>query len=150
MKRRVFVTGFAGLLAAPLVAEARQAGKAPRIGFLAGGSSVSATAHEVRAGHQPQDRQGPRPHHSALAAAADRSGDRVVANRHPRLVTFRGLLGQSTTIQNSSSLRIGCGTRQAGHIAVSVSVSTTGSSKLICLLRYPLSALVGALTAIQH
>ena len=73
-----------------------------------------------------------------------------MANRHPRLVTFRGLLGQSTTIQNSSSLRIGCGTRQAGHIAVSVSVSTTGSSKLIYLLRYPLSALVGALTAIQH
>src|SRR5436309_15142015 len=72
-----------------------------------------------------------------------------MANRHPRLVTFRGLLGQSTTIQNSSSLRIGCGTRQAGHIAVSVSVSTTGSSKLICLLRYPLSALVGALTAIR-
>ena len=44
MKRRVFVTGFAGLLAAPLVAEAQQAGKAPRIGFLAGGSSVSANS----------------------------------------------------------------------------------------------------------
>jgi hypothetical protein len=82
-----------------------------------------------------------------LAAEAQPS---VMANRHPRLVTFRGLPGQSTTIQNSSSLRIGCGTRQAGHIAVSVSVSTTGSSKLICLLRYPLSALVGALTAISN
>src|SRR3989449_10940604 len=44
MKRRVFVTGFAGLLAAPLVAEAQQAGKAPGIGFLAGGSSVSANS----------------------------------------------------------------------------------------------------------
>jgi len=44
MKRRVFVTGVAGLLAAPLVAEAQQAGKAPRIGFLAGGSSVSANS----------------------------------------------------------------------------------------------------------
>src|SRR5207249_10045637 len=44
MKRRVFVTGFAGLLAAPLVAEAQQAGKAPRIGFLAGDSSVSANS----------------------------------------------------------------------------------------------------------
>src|SRR3989442_7707689 len=97
-----------------------------------------------------QDRQGPRPDDPAVGTGAGRSGDRVMANRHPRLVTFRGLLGQSTTIQNSSSLRIGCGTRQAGHIAVSVSVSTTGSSKLICLLRYPLSALVGALTAIQH
>src|SRR5439155_128589 len=54
--------------------------------------------------------------------------------RHPRVVTFRGLFGQSTTIQNSSSLRIGCGTRQAGHIAVSVFVSKTGSSKLMWFL----------------
>ncbi|TMQ55369.1 MAG: ABC transporter substrate-binding protein [Candidatus Eisenbacteria bacterium] len=34
MKRRVFVTGFAGLLAAPRAAEAQPAGKVPRIGFL--------------------------------------------------------------------------------------------------------------------
>ncbi len=44
MKRRVFVTGVAGLLAAPLAAEAQQAGKVPRVGFLAGGSSVSANS----------------------------------------------------------------------------------------------------------
>ena len=34
MKRRVFVTGFAGLLAAPRAAEAQPEGKVPRIGFL--------------------------------------------------------------------------------------------------------------------
>ena len=34
MKRHVFVTGFAGLLAAPRAAEAQPAGKVPRIGFL--------------------------------------------------------------------------------------------------------------------
>ena len=34
MKRRVFVAGFAGLLAAPRAAEAQPAGKVPRIGFL--------------------------------------------------------------------------------------------------------------------
>ncbi len=44
MKRRVFVTGVSGLLAAPLAAEAQQAGKVPRVGFLAGGSSVSANS----------------------------------------------------------------------------------------------------------
>ena len=30
---------------------------------------------------QPQDREGPRPHHSAVAAAAGGSGDRVVNRR---------------------------------------------------------------------
>src|SRR2546428_10581071 len=38
MKRRVFVTGVAGLLAAPLAAEA-QAGKVPRVGFLSPNSA---------------------------------------------------------------------------------------------------------------
>ena len=32
---------------------------------------------EVRAGHQPQDREGPRAHNSAVAPAAGGSGDRV-------------------------------------------------------------------------
>jgi len=31
-----------------------------------------------QSGGQPQDRQGPRPHHPAVAAAAGGSGDRVV------------------------------------------------------------------------
>ena len=35
-------------------------------------------AHEVRAGHQPQDRQGPRPDDPAVAPAAGGSGDRIV------------------------------------------------------------------------
>src|SRR5262249_29438919 len=31
-------------------------------------------ANNLRAGHQPQDREGPRPHHPAIAAAPSRSG----------------------------------------------------------------------------
>src|SRR4029453_17057556 len=38
-------------------------------------------AHEVRTCHQPQDRQGPRPHDTALAAGAGGSGDRVDTRR---------------------------------------------------------------------
>jgi putative ABC transport system substrate-binding protein len=40
----------------------------------------------VRTGHQPQDREGPRPHHPAVAAVAGGSGDRVVPfiPSHPR------------------------------------------------------------------
>ena len=34
-------------------------------------------SHEVRAGHQPQDRPSPRPDHPALAPAAGGSGDRL-------------------------------------------------------------------------
>src|SRR5512134_3607044 len=33
--------------------------------------------NEVRAGHQSQDREGPRPHHPAVAASAGGSGDRM-------------------------------------------------------------------------
>ena len=44
-------------------------------------------AHQVRAGHQPQDRQGPRPHDPAVAPAAGRSGDRVMDRR-----TFLGTI----------------------------------------------------------
>src|SRR5512143_158343 len=38
-------------------------------------------AHEVRAGHQPQDRQGPRPDDPAVAPRAGGSGDRVMDRR---------------------------------------------------------------------
>jgi len=38
MDRRAFLAGAAGLLAAPLAAEARPAGKVPRVGFLFFGS----------------------------------------------------------------------------------------------------------------
>ena len=44
-------------------------------------------AHEVRAGHQPQDRQGARPDDPTVAPAAGRSGDRVMD---------MAVLGQST------------------------------------------------------
>jgi ABC-type uncharacterized transport system substrate-binding protein len=35
------------------------------------------TTHQIRAGHQPEDRQGPRAHDSTFTAAAGRPGDRV-------------------------------------------------------------------------
>jgi hypothetical protein len=87
-----------GMLLVRLTPDAQQAGKVARIGFLGGGSDTSANVgafrqglrelgwvegqnividyrfadgrHEVRAGHQPQDRQGPRPDDPAIAAAA--------------------------------------------------------------------------------
>jgi putative tryptophan/tyrosine transport system substrate-binding protein len=40
--------------------------------------SAPRAAHEVRAGHQPQDRQGSGPHHPAVAAGAGGSSHRVV------------------------------------------------------------------------
>src|SRR5262249_42021100 len=39
------------------------------------------TAHQVRAGDQPQDRQGARPHDPAVAAAARGPGNRIVNRR---------------------------------------------------------------------
>src|SRR5216683_4805952 len=44
-------------------------------------------AHQVRTGHQPQDRQGPRPDDPTVAPAAGGSGDRVMDRR-----TFLGTL----------------------------------------------------------
>ena len=53
MERRAFLAGAAALLAAPLVAEAQQAGKVPRIGFLSPSSlSDSRTALFVEAFRQ--------------------------------------------------------------------------------------------------
>jgi putative tryptophan/tyrosine transport system substrate-binding protein len=40
--------------------------------------SARRAAEQIRAGHQPQDRQGPRPHDPAVAAGAGGSGHRVV------------------------------------------------------------------------
>ena|SRR6266545_7012635 len=42
---------------------------------------VRRAAHQVRAGHQPQDRQSPRPDDPAIAPAAGGSGDRVMDRR---------------------------------------------------------------------
>src|SRR4030095_12878415 len=44
-------------------------------------------AHEARAGHQPQDRQGARSHDPAVAPGAGRSGDRM--NHLPYLLRVR-------------------------------------------------------------
>src|SRR5215467_2006955 len=41
MQRRAFVTGLGAVLAAPLAAEAQQAQKIPKVGFLSGGSPGS-------------------------------------------------------------------------------------------------------------
>jgi hypothetical protein len=40
--------------------------------------SPGRAAHQIRAGHQPQDGQGPRPDHPALCARAGGRGDRVM------------------------------------------------------------------------
>ena len=45
---------------------------------------------QVRAGHQPQDRQGPRPDDPAVAAAAGGSGDRVMDRRAFLLASLAG------------------------------------------------------------
>ena len=47
---------------------------------------------EVRVGHQPQDREGPRPHDPAVAAGAGGSGDRVVDRRRFLLTSLAGAL----------------------------------------------------------
>ena len=52
------------------------------------GRPAGRAAHQVRAGHQPQDRQGPRPDDPAVAPAAGGSGDRVMDRR-----AFIGTLG---------------------------------------------------------
>src|SRR5262249_30039033 len=46
-----------------------------------GGGSTGRAADQIRAGHQPQDRQGSRPDDPAVPASAGRSGDRVVERR---------------------------------------------------------------------
>ena len=54
--------------------------------------SPGRAADEVRAGHQPQDRQGPRPHDPAVAAGAGGSGDRVMDRRRFLLTSLAGAL----------------------------------------------------------
>jgi hypothetical protein len=47
-------------------------------------------SHEVRADHQPQDRQDPGPHDSAVAAGAGGSGHRIVDRRRLLLTSLAG------------------------------------------------------------
>src|SRR5215831_852814 len=47
---------------------------------------------EVSAHHQPQDRQGPRPHDSAVAAGPGGSGDRLMDRRRFLLTSLAGAL----------------------------------------------------------
>jgi ABC-type uncharacterized transport system substrate-binding protein len=56
------------------------------------GRSSHRAAYEVRAGHQPQDRQGPSPYDPALAAGAGGSGHRVVNRRRFLLTSLAGAL----------------------------------------------------------
>ena len=53
-----------------------------------GRRSANRATHEVRAGHQPENRQGSRPDHTAVAAPAGGPGDRVMDRR-----AFFGTLG---------------------------------------------------------
>ena len=46
MKRRDFVAGMGAMLAAPLAGEAQQAGKVPRVGFLANSRSPGTEAFQ--------------------------------------------------------------------------------------------------------
>jgi putative ABC transport system substrate-binding protein len=50
MDRRVFLGSLAGLIAAPLAAEAQQAGKVYRIGYLSIGSGPSPRTEALRQG----------------------------------------------------------------------------------------------------
>ena len=49
-------------------------------------------ADKIRVGHQPQDRQGSRPHDPAVAAGAGGSGDRVMDRRRFLLTSLAGAL----------------------------------------------------------
>ena len=89
MDRRAFIAGAVGLLAAPLAAEAQQAGKVYRVGFLRAGeppSRSSASARAARAGLC----RGPEPGHrvryrrQARSAAAARRGAGATEGRRHR------------------------------------------------------------------
>ena len=73
-------------------------------------------AHEVRAGHQPQDRQGPRPDDPAVAAAAGGSGDRVMDRRRlPRHLGGRcSSPRRSPSRRNSQGKCLGSASVEAG------------------------------------
>src|SRR6266404_8871426 len=60
--------------------ERREAGRPP-----------GRATHQVRPGHQPQDRQGPRPDDPAVAPAAGGSGDRVAVDPESARYTLRTL-----------------------------------------------------------
>ena len=62
--------------------------------------SARRAADQVRAGHQPQDRQGPRPDDPAVAAGAGGSGDRVVDRR-----AFLGTVAVASSPRRSPSRR---------------------------------------------
>ena len=73
--------------------------------------SARRAAHEVRAGHQPQDRQGPRPHDPAVAAGAGGSGDRVMDRRRFLLTSLAGALAAPLAAEAQQAgkvSRIGC------------------------------------------
>jgi hypothetical protein len=81
-----------GLLAAPLAAE----GDVPTRGHVCGQDSQGRqarrpsrrAAHEVRAGDQPQDREGVRPDDPPVAAGAGGSGDRMSDPGRPTAFLF--------------------------------------------------------------
>src|SRR5882724_2334639 len=75
------------------------------------------TAHKVRAGHQPQDCQGPRADDPALAPPAGGSGDRVMDRR-----TFLGSLAGGLL---AAPLAVGA---QQGKLLPRLGILTTGSS----------------------
>src|SRR5262249_37972895 len=67
------------------------------------------TAHQVRTGHQSQDRQSPRPHHPAVAAAPGRSNNRIVMNRRAFVTGLGAVLATPRTggAQRSPVPRVG-------------------------------------------
>ena len=68
-------------------------------------------ADQVRAGHQPQDRQGARPHDPAVAAGAGGSGDRVMDRRRFLLTSLAGVLAAPLAAEAQQAAkvpRIGC------------------------------------------
>jgi hypothetical protein len=63
-------------------------------------------AHQVRAGHQPQDRQGPRPHDPALAAGAGGSGHRMMDRRGFLLTSLVGVLAAPVAAEAQQAAKV--------------------------------------------
>src|SRR5262245_41072681 len=68
--------------------------------------SPSRAGDQVRAGGQPQNRQGPRPHDPALAAAAGGSGDRIVDSRRFLLTSLAGALAAPLAAEAQQARRM--------------------------------------------